>query len=117
MYQVQRKRIIKSHKSMFVFLCFIESAKLSKKKRDSNNFLHFYIAQSYEYLDLMQVNSTSDYTAVVVGVVVLVLLLICGAFSLAFFRFKKRNPGETQWEIVSRNPDYLDTVSIFFYLS
>ena len=79
--------------------------------------MHFYIATPYEYFDMVQVNSTSDYTAVVVGVVVLVLLLICGAFSLAFFRFKKRNPGETQWEIVSRNPDYLDTVSIFLYIS
>ena len=57
----------------------------------------------------VKVNTNSSYTWIIVLVVVLIVVA-AALMSGAIFQHKKKHPGETQWEIVSRNPDYLDTV-------
>ena len=57
----------------------------------------------------VKVKTTASYYWIAI-IVVIILLLIAGLMVGFVVRHKKKNP-ILEWEIVSRNPDYLDTVN------
>ena len=59
----------------------------------------------------VKVNTTSSQTTVLVVLILLAILFIAvGGVGFAFHQ-RKKSMGVTTWDVVSRNPDYLDTVS------
>jgi len=57
----------------------------------------------------VKVDSNATVTWIILTVALLLVLVAAAMSFFVFRRYKKKNQRETQWEIVSRNPEYHDT--------